>query len=64
MKSLINGVKQFSTPMFVVFVVSKLFVGIGIGVLLAQYLLPYGWGFLVVGVVVSLICIIIAAKNI
>ena len=61
---IIDGVKQFSTPMFVIFVLSKLLVGIGLGVLLVQYLMPYGWWFLIVGVVVSIICIVVAAEKI
>lgn len=63
MKSLIGGVKKLSTPMFVLFVLSKLFVGIGIGVLLVEYLGAYGWWFLIVGVIASIICAIAAAKK-
>ncbi len=55
MASPIDGVKNFSAPMFVVFVLSKVLVGIGIGALLAVYLAPYGWPILVVGVAASAI---------
>ncbi len=63
MRSLIDGVKKLSAPMFVVFVTSKALVGIGIGVLFAQALAPYGWLFLGVGVAVSIWCAVLAAKN-
>jgi hypothetical protein len=49
--------------MFFVFVFSKVLVGIGIGVLLAQYLAFYGWAFLIVGVALSLVCLILASKK-
>ena len=63
MASLIEGVKKLSSPMFVVFVFSKVLVGIGIGVLLVAYLAPFGWLLLIVGVVSSIICAILAIKN-
>lgn len=63
MASLISGVKKLSSPMFVIFVLSKLLVGVGLGILLVQYLAPYGWWFLIVGVVLSIICAIVAIKN-
>lgn len=63
MANLIAGVKKLSSPMFVVFVFSKVLVGIGIGVLLVAYLAPFGWLLLIVGVVSSIICAILAIKN-
>ncbi|MFC1548822.1 hypothetical protein ACFL5E_02565 [Candidatus Omnitrophota bacterium] len=63
MASLIDGVKKFSGPMFIVFVLSKVLVGIGVGVLLAAYLIPYGWPILIVGIGVSAICLGLALKN-
>jgi len=64
MTNLIEGVKKFSTPMFVLFVFSKVLVGIGLGVVLVQYLAPYGCWFLGVGVVLSVVCAVLAAKKI
>ena len=63
MVNLIERVKKFSAPMFIVFVLSKVLVGIGIGVLLVQYLAPYGWPILIAGVVISLICVVLALKQ-
>ncbi len=63
MANLIEGVKKLSTPMFVVFVFSKVLVGIGIGALLAGCLAPYGWWFFIAGVVLSIICATLALKN-
>jgi hypothetical protein len=62
MKDLIAGVKKFSVPMFIIFVFSKLLVGIGLGVLLAKALAPFGWWFLILGVVLSAICVMQALK--
>ncbi len=59
----IDKVEHFSHPMFIMFVFSKIMVGIGIGVLLANYLLPYGWPILVVGMILSITCLGIAFKN-
>lgn len=63
MANLIERVQKFSAPMFIVFVFSKVLVGIGLGVLLVQYLAPYGWAILIAGVVISLICIVLALKQ-
>ena len=63
MINLIDKVEHFSHPMFVMFVVSKIMVSIGIGALLASYLLPYAWVILVIGMIASIICIGIAFKN-
>ena len=63
MASLMDSVKSFSPPMFIVFVLSKILVGIGLGVLLVQNLAPYGWWFLGVGVVLSAICLILALQK-
>ncbi len=63
MANLIAGVKKLSPAMFVIFVFSKILVGIGIGVLLVAYLAPFGWLLLIVGVVLSIICAILAIKN-
>ena len=64
MVNLLNGVKKFSAPMFFTFVVSKVVLGIGLGVVLYQYLRPIGWLCLIVGIVVSVVCIALAAKNV
>ena len=64
MVNLLNGVKKFSAPMFFTFVVSKVVLGIGLGVVLYQYLQPIGWLCLIVGIVVSVICVALAAKNV
>ncbi|MDD5644096.1 MAG: hypothetical protein PHO00_01445 [bacterium] len=63
MADLIGGVKKLSSPMFIIFVVSKILVGVGLGILLVKYLVPYGWWFLVTGIVLSLICLILAIKK-
>ena len=63
MTNIMDGVKRLSAPMFVIFVLSKVLVGIGIGILLIRYLYQYGWWFLIAGIALSLICLIIAAKN-
>ena len=62
MGSLIQGVKKFSFPMFFVFVFSKLLVGVGLGVLLSAYLVSYGWWLLIVGVILSLFCVVRALR--
>ena len=59
--NLIEQVKKLHAPMFVVFVGSKVIVGIGLGVLLANYLVGFGWWILLLGVVLSIIA---AAKAI
>ena len=64
MVNLLNGVKKFSAPMFFTFVVSKVVLGIGLGVVLYQYLQPIGWLCLIVGIVVSVACVVLAAKNV
>ncbi|MBN2190297.1 MAG: hypothetical protein JW728_03705 [Candidatus Aureabacteria bacterium] len=64
MADLIGGVKKLSSPMFVIFVVSKILVGAGLGILLVAYLASYGWWFLVTGIVLSLICLILAIKKV
>ena len=46
-------VGKLSTPMLAIFVSSKVLVGIGIGTLLASYLVGVAWGILVVGIVLS-----------
>jgi hypothetical protein len=63
MAKLITQVKKFSEPMFVVFVFSKLLVGIGIGIIFAQALAPLGWPILAVGVILSLFCLTLALKK-
>ena len=64
MKCLICGVKKLSNPMFIVFTVSKLLVGVGIGVLFATDLVPYAWWFLGTGIVLSIICAVLAYKKV
>jgi len=63
MVNIIAGVKKLSSPMFFVFAFSKVLLGIGLGVLLVGYLAPYGWAFLIIGVVLSLACLVLAIKN-
>ena len=60
MANLIKQVKKFSEPMFVVFVGSKVLVGIGIGAIFADVLRPLAWPILAIGVILSLICLTIA----
>ena len=64
MANIIEGVKKLSSPVFIVFVASKILVGIGLGVLLVNYLASYGLLLLIVGVVLSAICAVLALKNI
>ena len=56
--SLSDGVRKLPTPMLIVFVASKFILGIGIGVVLAQYLAPAGWWFIIIGFVLSLIAML------
>ena len=63
MANVIAAVKKLSPPMFFIFAFSKVLVGIGIGVLLAQQLAPYGWWFLIVGIILSIICVVLALKK-
>jgi len=63
MANLIKQVKKFSEPMFVVFVFSKLLVGVGIGALFANVLRPLAWPILCIGVIASLLCLTIAIKK-
>jgi len=52
---LIEKVKGLSSPMFFLFVFSKLIIGIGIGVILAGYILPgSGWWIILGGVILSI----------
>ena len=53
--SLIDGAKKLSNFDFVLFVASKLVVGLGLGILLAGVLAGWGWWLLIIGVVVSVI---------
>lgn len=64
MANLVEGVKKLSFPMFFIFVVSKLFVGLGLGILLYKYLAPYGWPLLAIGAIASLVCVLLAAKKV
>ena len=52
--SLPDGVGKLSTPVLVLFVVSKIIVGIGIGILLANWLPGAGWWLVLLGVVLSI----------
>jgi len=63
MLGLMNKVKRLSPPMFVIFVLSKLIVGVGLGILLIQYLAPYGWWFLIVGIILSVFCVVKALQK-
>lgn len=63
MVSLINKVKQLSSPMFFIFVISKVLVGIGLGALLASFIGVYAWWILGIGVGLSLWCAISALKK-
>jgi len=50
----IDKVKALPTPMFILFVSSKVIGGIGIGVLLGQALHGLGWWILILGVILSI----------
>jgi len=50
----IDKVKKFSNPMFILFVASKVIIGAGIGLILAQYIARFGLWVLIVGIVLSL----------
>jgi len=52
--SLIDKVKQLPASLLVLLVAGKLFIGIGLGVLLITYLVGYGWWFVVLGIVISI----------
>ncbi|MGD2278548.1 MAG: hypothetical protein PVH45_00455 [Candidatus Omnitrophota bacterium] len=60
MVNLMERVKNFSAPMFILFVLSKVLVGIGVGVLLARFLAPYGWPILIAGILISAFCVALA----
>ncbi len=64
MVNLTAGVKKLAPPMFIIFVFSKVLIGLGFGVLLAQYLAPYVWWLVTVGIVLSIVCVISALKNV
>lgn len=53
--NLIKQVKKLKTPMFILFVISKIIVGIGLGVLLAGILQGTGWWILILGIILSAI---------
>ena len=52
--SLPDGVRKLETPMLVLFVFSKFLIGLGLGVLLATYLLDWGWWLLLAGILLSI----------
>jgi hypothetical protein len=51
--SLIDGAKKLSNFDFILFVVSKLILGIGLGILLAESLSGWGWWLVIIGIVIS-----------
>ena len=54
--SLIDGLKKLAPPMMVLFVVSKIILGVGIGMLISGYFLPgFGWWVFWGGVILSVI---------
>jgi len=52
--SLIDKVRQLPTLSLVLLVAGKLVIGIGLGVLLVQYLIGYGWWLIILGIAISL----------
>jgi len=52
--SMINKVKSLPNPMFVLFVSSKVIVGIGIGVLISCFAKGFGLWILLLGIVLSI----------
>jgi len=55
--SLIDKAKALPNPMFILFVVSKIIVGIGLGVLLAGLLKGLGAWILLLGIILSAIAL-------
>lgn len=51
--SLVDKVKDLPNPILVLFIASKLVIGIGIGALLASCLAGLGWWFVIIGVLMS-----------
>ncbi len=51
--SLIDGAKKLSPADFILFVASKLVLGVGLGILLANVLSGWGWPLLIIGIIVS-----------
>jgi len=58
--SLINKVKQLPNPILVIFILGKLFIGLGLGILLAKFL----HGFAVLSILLGIILSIPAAIKI
>jgi len=52
--SMINKVKSLPNPMFVLFVSSKVIVGIGIGVLISCFAKGFGIWILLLGIILSI----------
>ena len=51
--SLIDKVRGLPTPILVLFIASKLIIGVGLGVLLASCIAGLGWWIVIVGVLMS-----------
>ena len=62
MASLIDGARKLPTPLFVTLVASKVVLGIGIGVVFYDYVQSIGMLCLIVGIIASIACVVMAAK--
>ncbi|MDD4956599.1 MAG: hypothetical protein PHH49_03825 [Candidatus Omnitrophica bacterium] len=63
MKGLVDKVKKLDTGFFVLFVISKVVLGAGLGLLLGAYLIEYGrWTVIMpLGIAVMLLGVILSA---
>ena len=50
----IDKVRKFSNPMLILFVASKAVIGVGIGLILAQYIARFGLWILLIGIALSI----------
>ena len=60
--SIVDGVRKLPTPLLSMIIGSKLILGIGIGILLAGFLVGWGWPLVVIGVVLSIVPLIVALR--
>ena len=59
---IVDGVRKLPTPLLALIIGSKLILGIGIGVLLAGFLVGWGWSLVIIGVILSIIPVVIAFR--
>ena len=63
MATLIDGARKLPTPLFVTLVASKVVLGIGLGVVFYDYLQSIGMLCLIVGIIASIACVVMAAQK-